>query len=176
MEVFVTNRKDELLEFFMKYPTQEFHLRELSKMTKISFPWMRKLVDELSKDRFLLKIRKHNLVLVKANRDYALFRALKQSYNLFSLHKTGLVNELNEAYQKPGAIVLFGSYSRGEDTEKSDIDIAVITGRKVSPDLSAFESKLHRKIQIQEIPREKLEKEFTNTLANGIVLAGYLEL
>jgi len=104
-----------------------------------------------------------------------LFRALKRSYNLFSLYRSELVNELTEIYNKPEAIVLFGSYSKGEDTEESDIDIAVITERQKDVNLAVFERRLYRKIKVLEIQRPRIEKEFWNTLINGIVLYGYLE-
>lgn len=175
MEIFVTNKKDKLIEFFLQNPTRKIHLRELSRITRISFPWVRKLSYQMVKDNILLKNTEGGLVFLKSNRDYELFRALKRSYNLFSLHKSGLVARLNDAYERPEAIILFGSYSRGEDTEESDIDIAILTKRDKSPDLSIFGNILKRKIRIQAV-RGKIEKDFLNSLANGIILSGYLEL
>ncbi len=176
MEILVTNKRDVVLEFFLVHPTREVHLRELARALRISFPWTRRLVSVLAKEGFLVRKKGHNLVLVKANRDYELFRALKRSYNLFALHKSGLVSHLVDIYGRPAAIVLFGSFSRGEDTESSDVDIAVVTKKGINADLSLFEKQLQRKIRITEISIEAMDSEFAITLANGIVLSGYLEV
>ena len=173
---FITNKKGLVTEFFLQNPTREAHLRELARKTGISFPWVRKLVYGLAKEGLLLRKKEHGLVLIKANRDNRLFRAFKQSYNLLSLHTSGLVSKLDEEFHRPQAIVLFGSYSKGEDIETSDIDIAVISNKDYSADLSGFEKKLQRSIKIQVLPRERIEREFWNTLANGIVLSGYLDV
>ncbi|HKZ42808.1 MAG TPA: nucleotidyltransferase domain-containing protein, partial [Candidatus Hodarchaeales archaeon] len=70
----------------------------------------------------------------------------------------------------------FGSYTQGNDTEKSDIDLAIVTSLEKTPDLSKFEKVLMRKINILELDISKAKKEFLNNLANGIVLHGYLTL
>lgn len=176
MEIFVTNKKDMILEFFLKHSAGEFHLRELERLTKISLPWVRKITGLLAKEQLILIKKERGLRIAKANRDNELFLAIKQSHNLLSLYKSGVVKMLNESYNHPEAIVLFGSYRRGEDTETSDIDIAVITKRKLNLALAPFEKKLERKMKVLELEKGKIEKEFLNTLANGIVLTGYLEV
>lgn len=176
MIAFITNKKGLVTEFFLQNPTREVHLRELARKTGISFPWLRKLAYGLAKEGLLLRKKEHGLVLIKANRDDRLFRALKQSHNLLSLHISGLVSRLEELYHRPETIVLFGSYGKGEDTETSDIDIVIISNRNYSADLTRFEKQLQRSIKIQVLPRERIEKEFWNTLANGIVLSGYLDV
>jgi len=72
--------------------------------------------------------------------------------------------------------VLFGSYSRGEDDEGSDIDLAVINGKEAAIDLSEYERELDREINVQETRLEEAGENFKTTLANGIVLTGYLEV
>ncbi len=176
MITIINSKKDELLEHFLLYPIKESHLRELSRLTKISLPWVSKTVTELSKQGLLTYVNQRGLVLVKADRESNQFRALKRAYNLFSLHNSGLVGMIVEEYMRPEAIILFGSYGKGEDIESSDVDIAVITKKKIEISLLEFEKKLKRKIKILEIDSGKIEKEFWNTLANGIVLYGYLEV
>ena len=83
---------------------------------------------------------------------------------------------MEEQYGHPEAIILFGSYSRGEDTETSDIDLAVATTKKLSLNLTLYEKKLKRKISIHEITLEKVSEEFLNNLANGLVITGYLKI
>lgn len=115
-------------------------------------------------------------MLIQADRENTLFIALKRSRNLYTLYECGLVSYLTELYGRPEAIVLFGSYARGEDTEQSDIDVVVITPKKLSCNLDKYEKKLQRKIQVKELLKEDIPSEFTTTLINGIVLSGYLQL
>ncbi len=175
MGILVTSTTDRLLRFFLEHPTREAHLRELERTLKISLPWIRKLAATLVAEGFLVQRRERGLVLLKAHRDDERFRALKRSVNLYTLYESGLVAALTDAYNHPQAIVLFGSFARGEDTETSDIDVAVVTTRSARPDLTIFERRLHRKVRLQELRPKRIEKEFLNTLANGIILSGYLE-
>ncbi len=167
---------DRLLEFFLIHPTAEVHLRELSRRLKISFPWVRKLVKILASQGLLLSRRERGLVIVQADRERQNYKAAKRSYNLLSLYKSGLVQMLVDAYGHPDAIIVFGSYAHGDDTETSDVDIAIITRRKAVSDLAPFEKRLHRTIRIQELGKGNISHDFLTTLANGIVVAGYLEL
>ncbi len=111
------------------------------------------------------------------NYDNEKFIGLKRSLNLYSLYSSGLLEELEEFYMNPKCIVLFGSYSRGEDTNESDIDIAVISSKEDMPDIGKYENALNRKISIHIIKSIKSEdNNFINTLVNGIVLSGYLDV
>ena len=104
------------------------------------------------------------------------FYLIKKIYNIYFLYNNGLINYLKNFYEEPKAIILFGSYSKGLDTEKSDIDICILTNKKDMPDLTDFEKKLNRKINLVNSDVNSMGKEFKNSLANGIVLEGYIQL
>jgi predicted nucleotidyltransferase len=71
---------------------------------------------------------------------------------------------------------LYGSASRGEDIESSDIDLYVQTG-DAEVDLTEYEDSLNRNIELHvEDELEKYPKELRNNIANGIVVYGYLEV
>ncbi|MEM2173958.1 MAG: nucleotidyltransferase domain-containing protein [Candidatus Pacearchaeota archaeon] len=169
------NNALKIMELFFKYPERKFHLRELERLKKLSMPGVRKIVLKLEKEN-LLKSEKAKMVKNFYAARNEKFIQLKRAYNLYSIFDSGLLNFLKDKYEEPEAIVLFGSYSKGEDISKSDIDIAIITPKQKELDLSIFEKKLGRKIRIYEIRLEKAEKEFLNTLANGIILYGYLKI
>ncbi len=178
MSTLVNNTaSDQILTFFLVHPTRIIHLRSLARTLVLSPAGISKALPPLLKQH-LLEVEKPsdtNLTLLKAKREQ-LFISLKRSFNLHQLSKSGLLPHVIEKYGNPQAIILFGSYSRGEDTEQSDIDIAIITKRHLSLNISLYEKKLSRKIKILELSKEHIEKEFWQTLANGIVLYGYLEL
>lgn len=76
------------------------------------------------------------------------------------------------------AIIVFGSYARGEDTEDSDIDLYVETSSKKKPNLKKYEDRLKREIQLfvyKDIHKIK-NKELANNIINGIALNGYVEV
>ena len=89
---------------------------------------------------------------------------------------------LIEHFGNPKAIVLFGSFRRGEDFSTSDIDIAIETdeteeyktvGLRI---LSNFEKEIGRKIQLHLFNQKNVDAHVFNNIANGIVLSGFLEV
>lgn len=167
------NSNSVLLEIFFDNPTSEFHARELSRKTRLSIFAVLKAIKTLSKMNFVSVHKKGNLKIVKASYSQGFIRA-KRIRNLEKIYNSGIVDHLSEIYDKPEAIVLFGSYSRGDDVESSDIDIAIFTKGNKEPDMKKFERILSRKISLHEIDIKKVSKEFHNNLVNGIVLEGAL--
>ena len=95
--------------------------------------------------------------------------------NLFILYDSGVIEFLKNKIM-PNSIVLFGSFSRGEDLEESDIDLFIESEIKVI-DLKKFEKKLKRKINLNFNSNiNNLKKPFLNNLINGIVLYGGISL
>lgn len=172
----LTKTAEEVLEYFFKHPTQEKHIRGLAEETDISYSTIRNSLQELLEEGLVEKREESKMVFYSGNFQSQRFRNLKKVFNIYSLYRSGLVEELEEEL-RPDAVVLFGSYLKGSDREKSDVDIAIVNGREISLDLSNFESKLGRGIHLVQIPDLKKEdKEFKNTLANGYVLKGYLSV
>ncbi len=164
-----------VLKAFFENPEKKFHLRELARHTGLSIAGVIKIVKEL-KAAGLLKSKKERTVeLVEANFDKK-FLYFKRAHNLLSLYECGLVQQLNEFYEQPQCVIVFGSYADGTDLSNSDIDIVVVTKIERLPNLSRLEKTLKRKINILTIDLDKAKPSFKNSLANGIVLVGYLEV
>ncbi len=161
-----------VLEAFFEYPSKEFHLRELSRMLRLSMPTIIAATDAISKLGLVAKTKGKVVTKVTANRESADFTRRKRLYNLEKIYSSGLVEYLSKAYNYPKCIILFGSFSRGEDTESSDIDMAVVTGKRLSPDLKNYEAFLGRSVSIHEVEMAKISPEFKASLANGIVVEG----
>ena len=62
------------------------------------------------------------------NRDHDSYKFYKKIDMLLRI-KTSTLRDLQDTFM-PGAIILFGSAARGEDTEQSDIDLFVEAKRK----------------------------------------------
>ena len=161
-----------VLEIFFENPSREFHLRELSRLLDLSMPTIISATDRLAKDSMIIKEKGKVITKVLANRDSIDFTRFKRLHNLELVYESGIVNHLSESYCQPKTIILFGSFSKGEDIEKSDIDIAAVTNKKLRLDLSKYEKNLKREISLHEISLDRISREFKANLLNGIVLEG----
>ena len=76
------------------------------------------------------------------------------------------------------AVVVFGSYSRGEDVEDSDIDLYIETPSKRRPSVEMFKKMLERDIQIFQHKniREIANPGLANNIVNGVTLNSHMEV
>ncbi len=166
--------KEKLMEAFYDYPSKEFHLRELARLIKVSAPAVSNALSLLEKEG-LVTITKGFIFKIKAQRNNELFQQLKRADNLKRLATSGLLSYLKEHFQL-APIILFGSYARGEDTEASDIDIAIVETTAKPLQLSNFEKALKRLINIEFIKLQRLSHELRSSILNGIPLQGYISI
>ncbi|MEK6834977.1 MAG: nucleotidyltransferase domain-containing protein [Nanoarchaeota archaeon] len=167
------NNSYKILNLFFKFPRKNFQLREISRLTKIALPSTKKYLEELSKNQLILKNRETLYKSYNANLENKDFRLYKKFSTLITLKDlvTEIENKIN-----PDAIIIYGSASRGEDIEDSDIDLFII-GKEKALNLNNFEKELNRKVHIIfENNIKSLSKEFLNNLINGILLYGYLKV
>ncbi len=76
-----------------------------------------------------------------------LARHLKVLMSLIEIHDSGLVKELVSRYPV-SAIILYGSVARGEDDVHSDVDVLVISRRKIRVSLLKSEKSMDRELAI----------------------------
>lgn len=169
-----TNTEEKILELLFEYPTKEFHIRELSRILDISPPAISKAVKNLNKQNIVI-VEKNILHNVKANLNNENFKHLKRVENIKRIYSSGLFNYIRGSFPL-ATIILFGSYSKGEDTERSDIDIAILNFKERKMNLEKYEEILKRKINIEFINMKNITKELKNSIINGIVLSGYIEI
>ena len=103
--------------------------RDLSKILNVSPPAVKKAIPKLIENNLIkMNLNKSKITQIELNFDNPPILNLKRIFNLNSIYSSELLKFLEQ--NLPGAtIILFGSYSKGEDTINSDIDIAII-GRK----------------------------------------------
>jgi len=152
--------------------------RGIAKLLKVSPTAVSKALILLKKEK-LINIQRDNLMnlcFIELNRDNAMAVHFKRVENLKMVYESGLVDILEERF--PGStIILFGSFSKGEDTIKSDMDIAIIGSKSKTIDLSYYEKIFERKININFYDSLKeIHKNLRENLLNGIVLIGGVEL
>lgn len=161
------------LSAFFEDNYREFSVREYSRKIKISPPTASKILKGFAKEKLLSLRKERGFLLFKINRGNGVARDLSRIYWGEKLNNLTVFLE-EELYSD--SIVLFGSLSKLETTEKSDIDIAIFTKSKKNIDLSKFEEKLGREIQLFVFESlGKVNKELKNNILNGYILAGYIK-
>ena len=167
------NNREKVIKKLFEKPTYYFHLRELARDIKIHPNTLMIILDSLKKDKIVIKVKKKHLVEIRLNLENPKVIQERKVNNLGQIYSSGLVDYLKHEYS-PDAIVLIGSYSRGEDIEDSDIDLVIFSVNKRHKDLRKFEKRLNRKIHILLPSKRDVTPEFFNNLINGIVLWGVI--
>ena len=163
-----------ILTHFFDFPTASIHLRELSRKTGFSMPTILSAIDKLRKENLVTIKKERAWTMLEANAQDKGFIRSKRLHNLEALYETGLVDALQEKAPGVQAIICFGSYSRGEDIETSDIDIALVGAKEFRIPLDIYEKRLKRTISLHWITMEKARPEFRNNIYNGMILEGAL--
>lgn len=162
-----------VLEVFFKEPTNIHFIREIGRKINLAQTSVRNHVKELEKQGLIVGAKAKPFNGFIANRDNEKFIFYKQAHNFYSLYgmKEKIVSSLY-----PQAIIVFGSYSKGEDVEESDIDIIVVSKSKKEIDLRRFEKILKRRINITFIDSiKKLDKPIRINVLNGWIIYGGLD-
>ena len=169
----IESNNQKVLVLIFKYPTIGLTIREISRKLKISPPTVSRIAKDLERKNLVMIKKESNQYKVLGNVENEKFKDLKRIYNLFSLLplKDFLIRELN-----PNLIIVFGSYSSGEDVENSDIDLFVDSEKRKEINLSKFEKKLARGIHLIVSSFHKLPSELRSNIINGVILYGVIEI
>jgi predicted nucleotidyltransferase len=164
-----TKKMDKVTELFFEYPEETFTVREIAKRSSVS---------KSSVQGYLSSLRKSGIVATqtRANVSSLWFRTKKTHYYIEKLVQSGLIGYLIQKLQ-PEAIILFGSFRRGDSTKESDIDLFVLTHTPKPLDLAAYEKYLKHKIDLHSHKRlSELHGPLLNNVVNGIKLYGSFEV
>ena len=155
------------LDIFLDNPYKEFHLRDIARFAKISSSSAKRALDKLVKTGLINEKTKANLRIFFANSSEILFKQLKITKNI---HFTkGLVEKLKPAI----AVIMFGSFAKGENSEESDIDIVVISNKKFEiTEYKGFIVQLHNFTPAQWAKAKKNNKAFVKDVLEGIAMHG----
>lgn len=174
--------KIDIVTPFFEQPHGHFLLRELAKKIKKSPMTIRGYVQSLLKEGYLLQNKKTKpYPTYMANVNSAAFHNLKLFYNLEKIRRSELLEHLQKTFDYP-TVILFGSYAKANDDENSDVDLCVITAIPAEHTFSKFEKVIKRPISIRfYTPKQwkelrTLHPDMVNSICNGIVLSGQIEV
>jgi predicted nucleotidyltransferase len=152
---------------------RRINVREYSRVMKISPPTASKMLFEFEKEGLLLMEKDRNYIFFYANKNNRIFLELSRLY--WSIVLRDLTDFLDKNLANP-TIILFGSLSKAEAKEDSDVDIAILSNKELS--MKDYPKKIKRKLQLFWFNSiDKIEnKELANNILNGFVLNGKLKL
>jgi len=174
----LTPLQQEILRLLFIKVGSSLNQRRISNYLSVSPPAVMKALPKLKKENLIIinQDKESKRWSIELNRDNNKVIPLKRVDNMKQLYESGLNYFLDNEFAG-ATIILFGSYSKGEDTEKSDIDIAIIGRKEKQVDLKYFEKLLERKININFYDSfPKIHTHLKESLFNGIVLSGGVQL
>jgi len=175
---------NKVLYWFFSFPNMEIGLNDLSENLSISKTTAKKVINRMVEENFLIKKVYGKAWGITCNKDHYYNYTRKVAFNLT------LVYDFYEdvrfhIFSKVGnskAVVLFGSYRKGDDIETSDIDLAIeVADNKElkiieSGFIPLFGYREKVKVNLHIFSRNKIDINFFSNIANGIVLEGFLEV
>lgn len=182
LKLYEETAKNKVLEVLFKYPEKEFSLSDLAKEASVAKANIGKILLDFKEMEIITVEELSKIWRIKANQQSWVYIRNKIVYNLNLIYSSGLVDFLIDHFKNPKAIILFGSFRKGEDQSNSDIDIAIeseeIDGYKTVAlrELSDFEQRVGKKVQIHLFNKETIDLGLFNNISNGILLWGFLEV
>ena len=173
------------LSWFFDFPDAETGLNDLAVDVRIAKTTAKRVALRLIKEGFLMKKVYGKSWRITVNKKHPYNYTEKIGGNLtavFEAYRAGLRDIILEHAKNPQAIILFGSYRKGDDNEHSDIDLAVeVLGDKEFKIIHkvAYISFLYRKkvpVNLHIFSRKKVDHNLFANIANGIILEGFLEV
>ena len=177
----MSKKIDNMMNIFIENPHRRYNIREIGRMLKLSPTTCSKYLNGFARKGILKKERERNLVLFSADTENRDYKDLKIHLNIRGLRSSGLISFIERELNYPEVIILFGSFSKGENTKESDVDLFVLSESKRKLDMSRFESRIGARIQMFLHNHKEVEdmkrsnKELLNNIINGLRLSGFFE-
>src|SRR3989338_4576052 len=172
-------KEENVLKLFFNEPLKPWHFEQILTKGKISRPqasvWLKKFLREQLITKINPKGKKPYYV---ADYESPNYQNSKRITALQKLHQSGLLNYLC-SIKEAECVILFGSFSRWDWYEESDIDL-FIYGDVHPLNLFPFKSKLHHEIQVfyakKQKDLQKLGPALLRNIIKGIKIKGEIPL
>ncbi len=174
----LTVLQQEILRLLFIKAGKSLNQRQIAKILVVTPPAVVKALPKLEEEGLIKtnQDKESKRWSISLNSDNYKAIQLKRADNLKQVYESGLADFLQEKFAG-SSIILFGSYSRGEDIFNSDIDLAVIGRTNKDVDLSEFSKALGREISINFYDSfGEIHKNLRENIFNGIMLFGGIEL
>jgi predicted nucleotidyltransferase len=169
-EILFKTNPQKVIEYLIQKPGKEFLSREIQIATKMSKAGANFALNDLAKANLVNRQQKGKTYLYTINDENPVVKQLKILRTIMNLMP--LIKKLK---QKSSKIILYGSSSRGEDTEDSDIDLFIVTNLIEDIEKIVQRNKHYKKVQpiirkpLKYIEMEKTDPTFYQEIEKGIV-------
>ena len=168
IDTIMRSKEDNMLKLFFNSPTKEWHFEEILKQANITRSKGAGWLKVFLRQGLVKKVKeKGKMPHYTGNYESAAYKNRKKLFALSELYNSGLLNHL-ASLPAADTVVLFGSFSRSDWYEKSDIDI-FIYGDYSGLKIAGFEQKLHRYIEIFNCKDKGELKKFGEGLLSNII-------
>ena len=125
-----------ILYLFYQQKKQSIHLREILRRTGISGRGLLQYLQILEQEKILSSHKQGNMKLytvVPAKRTFSIFTLfdVEKERTLTQRRKDALSAYIQMLPEQPVFVILFGSTAKGTAKEESDVDILLITNKKI---------------------------------------------
>lgn len=138
------------MEFFLSNPNTRIYIKQLARTLNISPQTSNRYLRLYETEKLLESETIGNVVQFYLNNRHPLVKELKIFYFNMLLHESNFIDNLIQ--QNPDIInlLLYGSHASGEYSEKSDIDLLVISQKKEIDitTVKQLEKQLNKEVQV----------------------------
>ncbi|MFH1634433.1 MAG: nucleotidyltransferase domain-containing protein [Chloroflexota bacterium] len=123
--LFTSRVRVRLLTLFLTHPTEEFYIRQISRLTAQTYNNVRKELQNLAQLGLIIGERRANAIHYRVNVEHFLFPELKR----IILKTEAVGDKLRQTFSAVGGVrvaFIYGSVAKGSEVASSDIDLMVI--------------------------------------------------
>ncbi len=155
---------EQILCLYCENYSKELYLREISKLAAIPLNTTQRTLEQLEKNKILKaetsgKNKYFSLNLDNIETKQALLQAEIYKTNNFLQKYSFFKTFLKDFKEISATIIIFGSFAKQKENRESDIDILIISNKRIQLATHLLPNKLH-KIQLSE-------QKFTKALSQG---------
>lgn len=166
------SKEEDILYLFFNHPSKRWRFSEIREKVKIADNKVSRWLKAFERGGFIIKIKlSGKMPYYVANYGSPIYQNRKRLFAYRMLYDSGLLYYLS-SLEKADAVIIFGSFTRGDWFCESDIDI-FIYGDIEKPDLSQYSRNLGREIQLFFYKGRKELMKLNEALIKNIIL-GYV--
>ena len=153
--------RSKLLTYFFTHCDESFYVRQLAALIGEDAGNISRELRKLEAQGLYQSAAKGNLKIYTLNKQYSLFKELKDI--VFKTEGVeGSLKSLVEEYKGVSLAFIYGSYAKGLEKSASDIDLILVGNvpvDKITRQIRSLESKLNREINFTSYTPEEFTKE-----------------
>ncbi len=166
------------IRFVLSKPMKSFSVRDLAKEAGLS-PGAARVSLDYMRNKGIASLKTIGKTYqYKANLESPLCRQWKILFNLDKITDSKILEEITKKIPHVNSVLLYGSFSKGTNDEKSDIDLLVVAHQKTKTDLE-FSNKMAKEVNLSILSlddwKNKAVKDkvfYENVIYDSIVLFG----